>query len=58
MRVVTPGITGARAVKWVKRISPARQVGCKASCYEIVHTGPITNMGLGVHVPGCCEPED
>lgn len=25
VRVVTPGITGARAVKWVRRIVPARR---------------------------------
>ena len=45
MRVVTPGITGARAVKWVKRISPARQVSCNHSCFDL---GSQAHFLLGI----------
>lgn len=57
MRVVTPGITGARAVKWVKRISPARQVGCNHS-YVSWCTQPNSLLGIRVRMPGRWEPDN
>lgn len=57
MRVVTPGITGARAVKWVRKVIPARQV-CVAQCAAIfiaAHSPMLSNAVWSTAVMCCCS---